>query len=31
MVIHMTLKDAVEGNEYVIQDIEADDEELVGF
>lgn len=31
MVIHMTLKDAVEGNEYVIQDIEADDEELVSF
>lgn len=27
----MTLKDAVEGNEYVIQDIEADDEELVSF
>lgn len=31
MVIHMTLKDAVEGNEYVIQDIEADDDELVSF
>lgn len=30
-MIHMTLKDAVEGNEYVIQDIEADDEELVSF
>lgn len=27
----MTLKDAVEGNEYVIQDIEADDDELVSF
>lgn len=27
----MTLKDAVEGNEYVIQDIEADDEDLVSF
>lgn len=31
MVIHMTLKDAVEGNEYVIQDIETDDDELVSF
>lgn len=31
MVMHMTLKDAVEGNEYVIQDIEADDDELVSF
>lgn len=30
-MIHMTLKDAVEGNEYVIQDIEADDDELVSF
>ncbi len=29
--MHMTLKDAVEGNEYVIQDIEADDDELVSF
>lgn len=27
----MTLKDAVEGNEYVIQDIEADDDELISF
>ncbi|MCM1083348.1 MAG: ferrous iron transport protein A [Clostridium sp.] len=27
----MTLKDAVEGNEYVIQDIAADDDELVSF
>lgn len=27
----MTLKDAVEGNEYIIQDIEADDDELVSF
>lgn len=27
----MTLKDAVEGNEYVIRDIEADDDELVSF
>ncbi len=27
----MTLKDAVEGNEYVIQDIETDDDELVSF
>lgn len=31
VVIHMTLKDAVEGNEYVIQDIEADDEGLLSF
>lgn len=31
MVIHMTLKDAVEGNEYIIRDIEADDDELVSF
>ncbi len=29
--MHMTLKDAVEGNEYVIKDIEADDDELVSF
>ncbi len=29
--MHMTLKDAVEGNEYVIQEIEADDDELVSF
>lgn len=27
----MTLKDAAEGNEYIIQDIEADDDELVSF
>lgn len=27
----MTLKDAVEGNEYIIRDIEADDDELVSF
>lgn len=27
----MTLKDAVEGSEYVIQQIEADDEELKAF
>ncbi len=27
----MTLKDAVEGNEYIIQQIEADDEELEAF
>ncbi len=27
----MTLKDAVEGNEYVIQQIETDDEELSAF
>ncbi len=27
----MTLKDAVEGNEYIIQHVEADDEELESF
>ncbi|MDE5778701.1 MAG: ferrous iron transport protein A [Lachnospiraceae bacterium] len=27
----MTLKDAVEGNEYIIQQIETDDEELSAF
>ncbi len=27
----MTLKDAVEGNEYIIRQIEADDEELKSF
>lgn len=27
----MTLKDAIEGNEYVIQQIETDDEELSAF
>ncbi len=27
----MTLKDAVEGNEYIIQQIETDDEELNAF
>lgn len=27
----MTLKDAVEGKEYVIQQIETDDDELNGF
>ncbi len=27
----MTLKDAVEGNEYIIQKIETDDEELSSF
>lgn len=31
MVVHMTLKDAVEGNEYIIQQIETDDEELSAF
>lgn len=30
-MIYMTLKEAVEGNEYIIRDIEADDEELVSF
>lgn len=29
--MHMTLKDAVEGNEYVIQQINTDDEELESF
>ena len=31
MVIHMTLKNAVEGKEYIIQGIETDDEELNAF
>lgn len=31
MVINMTLNDAVEGKEYIIKDIVADDEELVAF
>ena len=28
MVIHMSLKDAIEGKEYIIQQIETDDDEL---
>ena len=31
MVLHKTLKDAVEGVEYVIQQIVTDDEELDAF
>ncbi len=31
MVIYMTLKDALEGNEYIIQQIDTDDEELESF
>ena len=31
MVIDMTLKDAIEGKEYIIQQIETDDEELDAF
>ncbi len=31
MVTRMTLKDAVDGNEYVIRQIETDDEELSSF
>lgn len=31
MVINMTLKDAIEGNEYIIKDIATDDEELNAF
>ena len=31
MVKHMTLKNAVEGKEYIIQGIETDDEELNAF
>ncbi len=31
MVIHMTLKDAVEGREYIIQQVKTDDEELNAF
>ncbi len=30
-VIVMSLREAVEGNEYVIQDIETEDEELESF
>lgn len=30
-VINMTLKDAIEGKEYIIQQIETDDEELDAF
>lgn len=29
--MYMTLKDAIEGNEYIIQKIETDDEELSAF
>lgn len=31
MVIYMTLKDAVEGREYIIQQVKTDDEELNAF
>lgn len=31
MVVHMNLKDAVEGKEYIISQIETDDEELNAF
>lgn len=31
MVICMTLKDAIEGREYIIRQIETDDEELDAF
>ena len=31
MMVRMTLKDAVEGTEYMIRDIETDDEELNAF
>ena len=31
MVIHMSLKDAIEGKEYIIQQIETDDDELNSF
>ena len=31
MVIPMTLNDAVEGNEYIIRQVETDDEELTAF
>jgi len=31
VVVDMTLKDAVLGNEYVIRQIDTDDEELVSF
>lgn len=30
-MLHMTLKDAVEGNEYKVQGIKTDDEELEAF
>lgn len=29
--MYMTLRDAIEGNEYIIQQIETDDEELSAF
>ena len=31
MVIFMTLRDAIEGKEYIIQQIDTDDEELDAF
>ena len=31
MVIHMNLKDAIEGKEYIIQQIQTDDDELNAF
>ena len=31
MVVRMSLKDAVEGKEYIIQQIETDDDELNSF
>lgn len=31
MVMAMTLKDAIEGNEYIIRQIETEDEELTAF
>lgn len=31
MMAHMTLKDAVEGTEYIIREIDTDDEELDAF
>ena len=31
MVVRMNLKDAIEGKEYIIQQIETDDEELNAF
>lgn len=30
-MIRMTLKDAIEGNEYIIRQIDTDDEELTAF
>ena len=30
-MIHMTLRDAVEGNEYIIRQIKIDDDELNAF